>query len=514
MRRGADTATWTLVLVLGFAVAATAQEAPRPNGAEDEDVAAALAELDELDQPPSAADLAALMDGTPASGRGRSWEGTVAVRWRRDRDGGLARDAAVAAGGADWSLRLRARAAAGAPPAAAGTGAVAWGPLRLRAGGWTWSSPYGLLAGAAGRSATFAADGGLVAGEGGGRGWTGRPDDRAAGGAIVGLDLGPVAVHAGGGSTAAGRSRRLLAVGGRGGAWQLAAVRDGDTPPALGMSGRWRRGAWRGAWELAGRAAGRRPAVAAAVAWQAGRTAVAEALVVAVPREAAGTGAASQPLLGTGPGWSRALRLRWRPGGGVRLAALAAAAHRDGDGRADPDDRLVGDLLAGAALPGGVALEARLRTSGRTRSVWSEAWPWAPPAREPGRHTRTTSVAASGTAGRTSWRLRLASVAVAHSATEGRRTLVTASLRGGAEDGASWQAAWRTAWGDPVDLATAVCPLPGVLVPRHWGRWDQGWFARVGLALGPGRLDAAVDLRGNSAGERSLEVWIGGSGCW
>jgi len=174
----------------------------------------------------------------------------------------------------------------------------------------------------------------------------------------------------------------------------------------------------------------------------------------------------------------------------------------------------MGELLAGAGTGGGVTVEARLRTSGRRRTTWSEDWPWAPPVREPGRHTRTASLAVSADAGGTGWRLRLASVAVAHSATEGRRTLLHASLRHRGDGAVTWQAAWRIAWGDPVDLADAVSPLPGLLVSRHWGRWDQGWFARVGVRAGPGRADAAVDLRTTGTGERSLEIWAGGVVGW
>jgi hypothetical protein len=73
---------------------------------------------------------------------------------------------------------------------------------------------------------------------------------------------------------------------------------------------------------------------------------------------------------------------------------------------------------------------------------------------------------------------------------------------------------WRHAWGDPVDLADAVSPLPGLLVARHWGKRSAGWFAGAGVHRGRISLDAAVDLRERDDGARDWECWTAAEVRW
>lgn len=481
----------------------------------DEDLAAAVAELDALDQPPSALDLADLADQAQQhrdAGPWSAFSGQARLRWRRDRDGGGAADALAEAGAASWSLRLRARRSASGDDLMAGTAAGTVGALGLRLGGWTWRHGFGLAAGGAGRSGALAADGSLGPGSGGGRGWTGSPEPGSAVGAAVGW-RGPWSADAAWGRREDGTVLTVTSLGHPDGAWQLVAVADGPSGLAGGAAGRWRRGPWRGAWEVALRPAAAAPAVGCHVGWDVRRFALASVLV-AVPRGPAWEQAAAQPLLGSRAGTLCALRGTWRPRPGASIAALVAVAARDGGDLPAPEHRLVSDILGRTDLAAGLEAEARLRTTARTVWEWAEAWPWAAPIQAPGRRTQVLGLALGRRQETPRWRLRLVSLAVDHAPTAGRRTLAGAEVRDGGAGPVAWRLAWRVAWGAPVDLVDAVSPLPGLVVPRHWGRWSGGWFAGIGLTAGPWALDAAADLREAMGGGRSLELWAGARARW
>ena len=305
----------------------------------------------------------------------------------------------------------------------------------------------------------------------------------------------------------------MATVGRRSGLWRLVAVSAGEGAPAGGANGRWRQGSWSGAWELAV-FPGAPSAVAAHLRWSGGRRWGAEALAAVVPRGATGPSASSLPLLGTDAGSGGALRVSWRPGPGAGLSALVAAAARDEHTSAAPARRLTSDILGQAPLTADLLLSARLRTAAGTATTWDQEWPWAPPQTNAARRTQALSLALEHAGDGPAWRLVVRSLAVDHSATSGRRTLIGAELRSPAVRRLSWQLSWRWVWGDPVDLADAVCPLPGLVVPRHLGPWSGAWFGRIGWTAGPWRLDAAVDLRTATLGGRALECWLGCGARW
>jgi len=53
----------------------------------------------------------------------------------------------------------------------------------------------------------------------------------------------------------------------------------------------------------------------------------------------------------------------------------------------------------------------------------------------------------------------------------GRRSLFNLSARYGLSPNWKLRGAWVTAWGDPVDLVSAIVPVTGMVLPRHWGAW-------------------------------------------
>ena len=510
MRRGSEALVLAVSLLLLAAGGAMAQDPE----AVQEDVAAAIADLEAAGQPPTEAEVADLLAEHSQARNPRSGAGEFLVRWQRTGAGLAGREAALWSGGSAWDLRLRARQAPAGPQLLAGSGAAATGPLAIRVGGWTWREGYGLLLGGAGRTGSVAADAGLGPGSHGARGWTGWPDRRAARGAALRLAHGGWEVGGAWGRVEAEPAvLAVVALGRQSGSWRIAAVRWGDEPPAAGASGHWRRGPWSGDWDLSVRA-GALPAAANHLRWSGGRRWGAEILTLVLPQGATGPTAASAPLVGTGTGTGGALRVSWRPEPGAALSALVAGARRDGQAAAEPQRRVTSDVLGRAPLPADLSLSARLRTTAGRQTAWSPEWPWAPPQTEASRRTQVLSLALESPDGRPWWRLVVRSLAVDHSPTSGRRTLVAAELRSGYGRRLHWRLAWRLAWGDPVDLADAVSPLPGLVVPRHWGAWSGGWFGRLGWTGGPWRLDAAVDLRTATAGGREVECWLGGGARW
>lgn len=509
MRRGGKALTLVVCLLLG--VDKTPAQTP---AAVAEDVAAAIAEMEALGQPPTVAEVADLLAEPAQPQVSRPWAGELLMRWQRTGAGLTGREVGLWSGGPAWDLRLRARLSPAGQQLLAGSAAGAAGPVAIRAGGWTWREGYGLLLGGAGRTGSLAADTGLGPGGGGARGWTGWPDRRGARGVALGSTGGGWEVAGAWGQVEAEPATLAVAVlGRRSGVWRIAAARWAGGPPALGASGHWRRGPWSGAWELAlhPRAL---PAAANHVHWSGGRRWGAEILTLVRPRGATGPTAGSLPLVGTGTGSGGTLRVSWRPEPGAGLSALVAGATRDAQAAAEPQRRLTTDVLGQAPLPADLILSARVRTTAGRVTAWSEDWPWAPPQTVAARRTQVVSLAVEGNERKPWWRLVVRSLAVDQSPTSGRRSLVTAELRAVSGRRLHWRLAWRQAWGDPVDLADAVSPLPGLVVPRHWGAWSGGWFARLGWTAGPWRLDAAVDLRTATAGGQEAECWLGGGARW
>jgi len=239
-----------------------------------------------------------------------------------------------------------------------------------------------------------------------------------------------------------------------------------------------------------------------------------ESLVIGVPQGRVADFAGAQPLLGTAPGTLWAVRLAVYPAPGSRFAVLVAAAGRQATARDGPDQRQLTDLVGRVRLTANVTLDARLRVRTGSRPTWSEAWPWLPPQDTPTKRSETVNLGVKGIAGSARWELRFRSYAASHTATVGRRSLIAVTARHTADRAVRWRFTWRQVWGAPVDLADAVSPLPGLLVPRHWGARSGGWLVACGLRRGKIAVDAAVDLRERSGGGREWEMWLGGEVRW
>ena len=92
-------------------------------------------------------------------------------------------------------------------------------------------------------------------------------------------------------------------------------------------------------------------------------------------------------------------------------------------------------------------------------------------------------------------RLLVRSFGVDQAGLAGRRTLL--GLSGDRRLSRRWRmrGSWVTAWGDPVDLVSAVVPVTGLVLPRHWGHWRSETLLGLEWMVRAASMQAAGSLR-------------------
>ncbi len=234
----------------------------------------------------------------------------------------------------------------------------------------------------------------------------------------------------------------------------------------------------------------------------------------------AGTpGLASRPAVL--PGWdARGLALRGftRTGSGTVLRAMVHLGRSlDRVGSRSREVKTLIDLQAGKKLWEQVELAIRYRSTDLRTWGWSQRYPWQPP-RTTGSQRRTIiSAQVVLEQPRVRARLMVRSYGLGKEINNGRRSLV--SLTGGYVLGKRWKfrGSWVTAWGDPVDLVSAISPLTGMVLPRHWGRWRSETVLGLQWEFGGARIQVAGSLRNPEpgGGERKVQtVWIQAGAHW
>ncbi len=101
--------------------------------------------------------------------------------------------------------------------------------------------------------------------------------------------------------------------------------------------------------------------------------------------------------------------------------------------------------------------------------------------------------------------------------TSGRRTLGGVRFRGRVLRKVSYLLSYQWAWGDAIDLVSAVNPLRGLVLPRHWGKWASEILLGLEYSNRLGRIMLAFSRRepalgGIGKGENRL--WAGFQARW
>lgn len=258
-------------------------------------------------------------------------------------------------------------------------------------------------------------------------------------------------------------------------------------------------------------------------AWAANVRRNGERLLLAGQLAAAASGVA--PALASRPaalpgwsGWGWATRGRLRLEGGATLCLLLARGRQRDQGAEGPEihhtHRLELNLVT-RPWPW-LRSEMRLRRSTSSEYGWRETSPWLPPAVVATRRREQLVLIGEHRRPRlrvlVSWRSlsEVKDVLPATIAGHGRRSLLAISVDWRARTRWRVRAGWGWAWGDDLDLLSVSAPVPGVVIPRHWGAWAGESTAGIehradGLTLQWGM--AVRHPRPGGTGRTQLQLW-------
>ncbi len=217
-----------------------------------------------------------------------------------------------------------------------------------------------------------------------------------------------------------------------------------------------------------------------------------------------------------GGGW--ALRTMVHPVQGATVKLLFASAEQESPVGAHLDRRRITEVLVNWSWAGN--WQGSLRWRGRkTAGVsGSERFPWQPATAEDPRVLTTSAMAVVWKGDRSRIRISVRTKDEVKPEGGGTRCLwsVTADRR--TQGGWRLRGAWGEAWGDEVDLVSALSPLQGYVVPRHWSRWRRELMLGVGREIGSWRLQAGIAGRDpappTSSSRTRLEGWLEISARW
>jgi hypothetical protein len=395
-------------------------------------------------------------------------------------------------------------------------------PVELRVGEVGLSQGHGLLIGPPGRGSSLTADSGFASPAERMVSWLGSIDPAALSGFGVRARYGTWClrfVNGDPGRSAGGPTPPTTVV-------QLGNHRDDWRISVAGLAGNQERGASLAGglrnrslsgsfetliWQVA---PGIPPAAAAVlhVGWHPARGSGMEGLLGFADLDEA-PGLANRPAVLTGwDGRGFALRGFTRTGTGVVLRAMVhLGRHLDRTGSRSRKEKFLVDLQAGKKLSSQVDLAVRYRSTDFRAWNWSERYPWQPP--RAAASQRRTIISAQVVLERTRVRGRLLvrSYGLDKETGNGRRSLISLTGRYSIDKAWKLRGAWVTAWGDPVDLVSAISPLTGMVLPRHWGRWRSETVLGLEWVRGGARIQAAGSLRHPEPGseERAVQtIWV------
>ena len=217
-----------------------------------------------------------------------------------------------------------------------------------------------------------------------------------------------------------------------------------------------------------------------------------------------------------GSGW--AVRLRGRASKIWLLQALISQGKGpDWDGSHGRQKKNLVDLLLLGKFSSGWEIKCRWNERIRISESWSEQYPWLPPeiSREDERVSLALDIKKKQHQG--AWIVSVRSLGRDGVTNSGRRTLAGIRYKGSMSAVVSFLLSHHWSWGAPVDLVSAVNPIRGLVLPRHWGHWDSESMAGIDLNTRLGKLMAAISRREPISG--SLEkaenrVWVGFQAKW
>lgn len=436
------------------------------------------------------------------------WQGQAFWRAEMTKERGLGHLGRVDLGQAWWRLRGKIKATAGAPGLVTGTLIVDKARFGLYLGQVGYAHGYGLLVAAPGRSRTLAAGVSLAPRRSGPVAWTSTADTRTLNGGAIKGRIGNWTLDLMSGQVSEPKApvihydQPILAALSYGTGRQRCGVLVSRLSGQLGASlaGDFQNRAWRVAFE--GATWRRADRTSLDGAWQVmlewrhrqwGR-------LMAMTGAGLGPEGSLQGVRAPGaPGWyggNWALSAVFRPGPGRTLRVLMAQAHHRQTLVGEERHRVQNiDVQGNWRVSDSDQVSARYRLRRQRAWVWDDRYPWQAPVLE--NQTDRTVLTLRFDRQRANWSGQVTVRTASFSGTSlpGKRSLMSVGGRWRWSDRWWLRGAWTSAWGDPVDLVSAICPMPGLVLPRHWGHWRSEIVGGVEMHWHRWRFYLAASLR-------------------
>ncbi len=400
-------------------------------------------------------------------------------------------------------LTLRGKGRQGAGPALDSGLALSFarGNWTLRTGGLGLSAGYGLLLAGPGRRSGLAAAASFPSPRVRLRGWSSTPEERSVFGVGIDGQVGRwhlAAAQGAPGQNSPGTGYGAFCLGRQGEVldWTLAGVAASGLD-GLSLSGSVQEGARRWAWEMAWKqddqGGPRTMAWLGSGRWDPRHGWCLEVQMAgSTGQEGPWTG--DRPaVLGTWSGWGWAGRLKGQLRPGTTLAVLLA--HNEGseqETRVRREDSSTAEILLRVRPASRWLLSLQWRARRDRQWAWSEDYPWLPAALDAEKPRTNLRLQVERRLENGDWRLAFRRLQQGYGEERSARALlewkgrrlVVRNL------GLTLHQVW--AWGQEVDLVTAIVPVPGLVRPRHWGRWTSETV--LSLSWRPSSLVLAVGL--------------------
>jgi len=173
-----------------------------------------------------------------------------------------------------------------------------------------------------------------------------------------------------------------------------------------------------------------------------------------------------------GRGWF--LRTGRRVSGkGRLLLVIGKMGHRTPTGTGQRHQSTLLDLQGRWLPKSGIEISGRWRRRQRKSETWSPIYPWQAPhlAGQELRSVLTCQLSCKFQPLTTRVMARL--YQQGKDADWGTRSLITISATYWLSSCYAVQGSNTTSWGDPIDLVSALSPMAGLVLPRHWGSWSE-----------------------------------------
>lgn len=288
------------------------------------------------------------------------------------------------------------------------------------------------------------------------------------------------------------------------------------------LSGIHERGAWRWTWELAAHQDTSGAPVAAlwtgGLRWTLGQRCQQEFRVAGSTSEQRPWTGVRSPLLTVQGGTGWAWRGKFKPSPDWTAALLLGKSQgSDQQSVVRVRSQWRGQIQIEYRLRPSWSLLCRWRSDRKEKWEWSTDYPWLPAELVEDVPRQSFQVRAQRTVPTGS--MKFAMLRQVQGWGTERQIRSTMGVGGGRPISRLWtfgfQQTW--AWGDPVDVVTAIVPVPGLVLPRHMGRWRSESLLKLGrkgelLTLAVG-LSRRLPDPGSEQGDE-IGIWLSGGIRW